>query len=285
MPRGHRYHPILRSLPDSERLNSVSEGAALLYCLLICGTDDLGRYWGDGSIVAAKLMTRRLVAGEVTGEGVERRLVELAEAGLLRRYERGGSVYLELADIYRPIKSDRKAQPEYPDPPSGNEWIQSGSNLDPTWIQGGSSPDPQHNTTQQENNSTQLKHAPSAPPPGGSVAPAKKGPRKLTPDEEAARREFTDGWLALWSEYRLGSEYRLAAKDRAAIRKVLGLASWDAQEALRRAERLLGSEDSWIAQNASLGLLESRWNSMAVEVRKRSSDDDLSDWVRRKAGA
>jgi len=139
---------------------------------------------------------------------------------------------------------------------------------------------------------TQNSAPPGRPPSdpsgvSGAVLRKKPGPKPLTPKQNAARGIFTAGWQALWAEYRLGDDYKLVAKDRVLIRRILGLASWEPQEALRRAQRLLGSSDPWTARNANLGLLESRWNVLAVDVApaapskaKRAADlqSDL-DWL------
>jgi hypothetical protein len=47
---------------------------------------------------------------------------------------------------------------------------------------------------------------------------------------------------------------------------IIRLANGDTAEAIRRAERLLHSPDLWMTQNASLSLLRSRWNQLAVIV-------------------
>ena len=146
MPRGQKWNPILKSLPDSEKVNAVSEGAALLYCFLICATDDGGRYWGDPQVIALKLFTSRMLSGEVRMEEIASRLEELERVGLLRRYRADGRIYLELADLHRPIKSDRTAHLNYPEPEGADSWIQAGevlgSALDPrgegAWIRSGS---------------------------------------------------------------------------------------------------------------------------------------------------
>jgi uncharacterized protein YdaU (DUF1376 family) len=77
--------------------------------------------------------------------------------------------------------------------------------------------------------------------------------------------ELIQFWERLWLETR-GTPYAVETKDGVAASAVLKLASGSLQEAQRRAERLLRSSDAWMTQNASLGLLRSRWNQLAFDV-------------------
>ena len=68
MSKSKAYNPLLKSVVDSERVNSVSEGAALLYFLLIAATDDYAHYWGSPRMVLAKLFALRWERGEIAEE-------------------------------------------------------------------------------------------------------------------------------------------------------------------------------------------------------------------------
>jgi hypothetical protein len=70
MPRRESFNPLLKSYPDSNRINSVSEGAELLYVRLIAATDDKGRFYANPHWVLAKLFTARMIRGQVTEDGI-----------------------------------------------------------------------------------------------------------------------------------------------------------------------------------------------------------------------
>ncbi len=56
MGRSNRFNPLLKSYPDSEKVNSCSIGAEMLYVRLVAATDDHARYYGDPRMIAAKLL-------------------------------------------------------------------------------------------------------------------------------------------------------------------------------------------------------------------------------------
>lgn len=73
-------------------------------------------------------------------------------------------------------------------------------------------------------------------------------------------RQFTDGWMSLFSAHRAGVRYAFEdAKDGSNVKKILRLASGDVAEALRRAEVHL-SDDFWAERGASLSTFRSQWN-------------------------
>jgi len=116
---------------------------------------------------------------------------------------------------------------------------------------------------------------PSAMPPSPSPSPSSS--KKKTSSQKRARRrsaavpllEFKKHWSAEWLRTR-GKPYAMQAKDEAAAGRVLEL-SQDLQEAITRATRLLTHPDGFYAQGASLTLLASHWNQMAVEPVERLS--------------
>lgn len=100
------YNPLLKSYPDSEKINGVSEGAEVLYVRLIAQSDDKGRYWGDPAMVLAKLFTHRMAAGEVTKSDVAKRLEELRTVGLIDFYEVAGKRYLQMVSVVKRLRPD-----------------------------------------------------------------------------------------------------------------------------------------------------------------------------------
>lgn len=113
--RNESYNPLLKSYVDSEKVNSVSEGAENLYVRLIAQSDDAGRYSADPQWVLAKLYTQRMFAGLTVAE-VASRLVELEQIDLLRFYEVGGKRFLQLVNVFRTHRKDVKRKLVWPEP-------------------------------------------------------------------------------------------------------------------------------------------------------------------------
>lgn len=100
------YNPLLKSYPDSEKINAVSEGAEILYVRLIAQSDDRGRYWGDPQIILAKLFTHRMAAGQLTVRDITNRLIELVQADLIQFYTAGGKQYLQMLNVVKRLRAD-----------------------------------------------------------------------------------------------------------------------------------------------------------------------------------
>lgn len=120
MAKGKAYNPLLKTYPDSDKINSVSEGAEVLYVRLIAASDDAGRYYGDPQWVLSKLFTARMIQSEVTVDDIKNRVDELAAAGLLRVYEHGGKSYIELFQAFKTIRNDVPPTILFPEPPYGD---------------------------------------------------------------------------------------------------------------------------------------------------------------------
>lgn len=120
MARRESYNPLLKSYPDSEKINALSEAAEVLYVRLIAASDDDGRYYGDAKWVLAKLFTARMIAGQVTAEDVESRLCELELVGLAFRYRVGDDTYLQLINVSKRIRNDVQKDTRFPAMTSGD---------------------------------------------------------------------------------------------------------------------------------------------------------------------
>ena len=116
MARRESYNPLLKSYPDSERVNALSIGAETLYTRLIAASDDAGRYYGDAKWVLARLFTARMVAGQVNQKSVEEWLCELEAAGLAKRYVVSEAKYIELVEVFKCLRKDVKPQVIFPVP-------------------------------------------------------------------------------------------------------------------------------------------------------------------------
>ena len=113
--RRESYNPLLKSYPDSDKINSVSEGAEVLYIRLLAASDDANRYYGDPEMVLGKLFTARMASGVLNARDIEKRLAELESIRLLDRYAVNGRRFVQLLDCFKCLRSDVKPQLVFPD--------------------------------------------------------------------------------------------------------------------------------------------------------------------------
>ncbi len=111
-----QYNPLLKSYPDSDKINAVSEGAEVLFVRLIAQSDDAGRYYGDPKFVLAKLFTSRMAEGQLTVKKIEDRICELEAVGLIERYTSGGSRYIQLVNAFKTVRKDKNPKYRFPGP-------------------------------------------------------------------------------------------------------------------------------------------------------------------------
>lgn len=104
-------------MPDSEKVNAVSESAEVLYVRLLTVCDDNGRYVADPRWIVAKVFTSRGIVGQVNAEDIALRIDELATAGLIVTYESDGKPYLEIIEHFRHSRRDTKPDLRFPAPP------------------------------------------------------------------------------------------------------------------------------------------------------------------------
>jgi hypothetical protein len=116
MTRGESWNPLLKSYPDSEKINAVSIGAETLYTRLIARSDDVGRFYGDPAWVLARLFTARMVSGEVSAKHVACWIDELVTIGLVARYAVKGIPYIQIIDVKKCVRRDVRQQIMFPGP-------------------------------------------------------------------------------------------------------------------------------------------------------------------------
>lgn len=115
-PRRESYNPLLKSYPDSDKVNAVSEGAEVLYVRLLAAADDADRYYGDPAMILGKLFTARMAAEQLTAKDISRRLTELESIGLLEHYSAKGTRYIHLLDRFKTLRKDVRPQVVFPEP-------------------------------------------------------------------------------------------------------------------------------------------------------------------------
>lgn len=153
------YNPLLKSYPDSEKINAVTEGSETLYTRLIAQSDDLNHYYGEAAMVLGKLYTRRMCAGQVNLKEVQRRIDELANARLIEIYEADGRPYVEIVNCCKDLRADIKPDIRFP----LRETNDAGPN--PVRIRAESVPSTQPNPTQP------TPTQPTIPVPGAAALP------------------------------------------------------------------------------------------------------------------
>ncbi len=111
MPRGRMIDTVII---DSEKINTISEGAENLWIRLVIVTDDFGRYHAKPEIIKGKVLTLRKLSITI----VKKRLQELMEIGLINIYESGSGVYLEIVDFddHQTFRRDRERRVTFPVP-------------------------------------------------------------------------------------------------------------------------------------------------------------------------
>lgn len=114
--KSQSFNPLLKSYPDSDKLNRVSEGAECLYVRLIAQSDDYGRYYGEPRFVLAKLFTARMIAGQLAETEVSQRLNELFSVDLIRFYESGGARYIQMVNVHKRLRNDVHRDMRFPAP-------------------------------------------------------------------------------------------------------------------------------------------------------------------------
>jgi len=113
------WNPLLKSYPESEKINAVSIGAETMYTRLIAKADDRGNYYGDPSLILAYLFGHRFAAGNVSGTDTARWRDELETVGLLTRYEAGTQTYLHVVNPHRRLRNDVRPDEQFPHEPDG----------------------------------------------------------------------------------------------------------------------------------------------------------------------
>ena len=117
MAKKDPWVPLRKSYPDSQKVNSVSIGAEMLFTRLLAQCDDHSHYWADPGIIAGKLLTQRVVQGETTQEDAAKWLRELVDEDLVVLYQVRGIAYLEVVNCKKHLRNDINHNVQYPDPP------------------------------------------------------------------------------------------------------------------------------------------------------------------------
>jgi len=119
-----RWNPLLKSYPDSEKVNAVSIGAETMFTRLIAKADDYGNYWASPRKLLSGLFCYRWDKGEVDETLMVRWRNELAtcmEGPLIVFYSVNGKDYLHLINPRRRLRGDTAPEELVPREPANIE--------------------------------------------------------------------------------------------------------------------------------------------------------------------
>lgn len=125
MPRTAKslaWNAVLKGYVESDKINSVSEGAECLFLRLLMKSDDEGRFRGSARAVLSALYLERWERGDIDEADVESRLRELEDVGLVKRYVVDGRVYVQVIDVFRAGGDRRTRVVEHPSPEEGTAY-------------------------------------------------------------------------------------------------------------------------------------------------------------------
>lgn len=115
MGKKEPWNPLLKSYPNSQKINRVSEGAETLYARLIAQCDDGANYWGDPFLILSGLYKLRARKKKVTEKKVKARRDELVRERLICLYEVDGEIYIHINNCKKHLRRDIKPTIEYPE--------------------------------------------------------------------------------------------------------------------------------------------------------------------------
>ena len=113
------YNPLLKSYPNSEKVNAVSLGAETLFTRLIADCDDNDCHDGDPRLLLARLYAKRWAAGQVREKDVAGWLSELEAENLVYPYKANGRRYIRIVNCRKDLRNDVALEIRFPQPPAG----------------------------------------------------------------------------------------------------------------------------------------------------------------------
>lgn len=119
-----RWNPLLKSYPDSERVNAVSISAETMFTRLIAKADDYGNYWAHPRELLGGLYRKRWKKQQVTENDMVRWRNELdtcMEGLLIAFYSVNGEDYLHVLNPRRRLRGDTTPEELVPREPSDIE--------------------------------------------------------------------------------------------------------------------------------------------------------------------
>jgi hypothetical protein len=108
------WNPLLKSLVDDKRLNSMSTDAQNLYFRLTASTDDNGNFEGDPVLVLCGLFKIMFRDGRIDDKKVSRLIKENIDAGMVCIYKNSGMKYIHVNQSKKHVRRDIKPDIRFP---------------------------------------------------------------------------------------------------------------------------------------------------------------------------
>ncbi|MHB9110426.1 MAG: hypothetical protein ACYDCO_25520 [Armatimonadota bacterium] len=106
---------LKESITTSETIDQLDDASEVLFYRLITKCDDFGRFDARLPVLLGQVYPLRI--GEISAEEMERRLLNLAAAGLVILYLAEGKRYLQMV-TWRKHQTVRASKSKYPEPPA-----------------------------------------------------------------------------------------------------------------------------------------------------------------------
>lgn len=148
---GRTYAPLLRSIPQSKKLDSLSAEAEILFYRLVAQVDDYGRMDGSMAYIAGNCVPRWIDSGRVDTAKLRVLLEELSKVGLVAWYESDGDDFLRLIGWH--VAGASRANAHFPKPVQETAtppWHRTGTTTAPDWHQTGTDSVPSWHREQEQ---------------------------------------------------------------------------------------------------------------------------------------
>lgn len=109
------WTPLLKSFPESRKINSVSLGAECMFIRLVALCDDHANYYGEPRLLLVHLFGNRYANGTATERDCIQWRTELVTAGLVEAYLSGGETYLRVANCKKHLRADINEDIRFPE--------------------------------------------------------------------------------------------------------------------------------------------------------------------------
>jgi len=109
------WNPLLKSYPESRKINAVSIEAEAMFCRLLALCDDHGNYYGRPRLLLTHLWGHRWANRTMSLRKCTRCRNELVLAALVELYRPDGNEYLHVVNCKKMLRSDIKEDVRFPE--------------------------------------------------------------------------------------------------------------------------------------------------------------------------
>ena len=111
------WTPLLKSYPDSEKINALSFAAETLFTRLLAKADDNANFSSGKKTLLGQLYSKKWEDGRISVRKVGNLLTELITHGLVKTYEHGGREFLHILNCKKALRSDSHRDIRFPPAP------------------------------------------------------------------------------------------------------------------------------------------------------------------------